>query len=171
MAEVLAVVSVIPALAHVARKGLSDLREIYQTKQEIAEVLENVAKQIPVLVNSLLEIEKRIRIDSLESAATEEPKLFPTTHQADLMSTVEACREEISKLNILVGKFKPSANGLRTIQVSKKVIAWRMTYGKQFKSTCDRIKDLRSSLEGYVVVRTGAIVNDMRLSCNILPCK
>ncbi|KAH8650587.1 hypothetical protein BGZ60DRAFT_534244 [Tricladium varicosporioides] len=160
MAEVLAIVGVIPALAHVARKGLSDLREIYQTKQEIAEVLENVATQIPLLLNSLLEIEKRIRIDSLQSAATEEPKLFPTAHQADLMSIIKACQEEISKLNILVEKFKPSANGSRTIQVSKKIVAWRMTYGKRFKSTHERIKDLRSSLEGYVVVRTGAIINE-----------
>jgi hypothetical protein len=142
-------------LARLATKGIRELCELYAAKNEISETIQNVSKQLPLLIDTLTEIEKRLQVRPLRPAAQ---RLFASEHQNNLVGLLEGCRTNITKLNSLVDKVKPASTGSR-IQISKKAIAWRLKYGNELKEIMSRIHSLSSTLSSYLTVRNGIIAD------------
>ena len=155
MADALAIIGVVLPLAGLAAKGIRELCEMYAAKKEISETIQNVSKQLPLLIDTLTEIEKRLQVRLLKPTAQ---RIFASEHQNNLVGLLEGCRMNITKLNSLIEKVKPAPTGSR-VQVSKKAIAWRLKYGNEFKDIMSRIHGLSSTLSGYLTVRNGIIAD------------
>jgi len=155
MADALAIIGAVLPLAGLAAKGIRELCELYAAKKEVSETIHNVSKQLPLLSDSLTEIEKRLQVTLLKPIAQ---RIFVSEHQKNLVGLLEGCRENITKLNSLIDKVRPSSTGSR-VQISKKAIAWRLKYANEFKEIMSRISSLSSTLSGYLTVRNGIIAD------------
>ncbi|KUJ10932.1 uncharacterized protein LY89DRAFT_787259 [Mollisia scopiformis] len=159
MADGLAIIGVVLPLAGLATTGIRELCELYAAKKEISETIQNVSKQLPLLIDTLTEIEKRLQVELLKPTAQ---KIFVAKHQNNIARLVEGCRTDITKLNSLIVKVKPSGSAKRSraFQVSKKAVAWRLRYGNEFKEIMSRLRNLTSTLTDYLTVRSGIIVDE-----------
>lgn len=154
MAEALAIIGVVLPLAGLATKGTKELCELYGAKEEILVTIQNASKTLPLLIDTLTEVEKRLEL------RTPAQRIFAAEQRNNLVAVVEGCRMDITKLNLLIEKIKPSkSKGPKALQISKKAIAWRLKYGNEFKDIMNRLRGLTSTLTGYLTVRNGIMAD------------